>query len=125
VVPKNVRAGVKGPLALVLASTRMFTVMLVTPGAMRHSAWTEPLMLAPVSACVVASSTTEPVFVNVSVTRVKTVEPKPGIEDDPVYWMVVPTFVDHTTRSAPLGSEPPVLFVFSPNGTVVAALMPR
>src|SRR5690242_10275982 len=39
--------------------------------------------------------------------------------------MVVEPSADHTTRSAPAGSEPPVLFVFSPNGTVVALLMPR
>src|SRR5512147_2097088 len=103
----------------------MLTVMLLTLGAMRHRAWTEPLMLVPVRACVVASSTTEPVLLKVRVTRVKTVEPKPGIEDEPVYWMVVPPFVDHTTRSVPLGSEPPVLFVFSPNGTEVFLLMPR
>ena len=49
--------------------------MLLTAGPMRHSACTEPLMLVPVSACVVASSTTEPVPLNVSVTRVKTVPP--------------------------------------------------
>jgi hypothetical protein len=70
VVPKNVFAGVHGPEALVLASIKTFTVTLVP--LTRQSAWTEPLMLAPVSAWVVASSTTEPpAFVNVSVTRVK------------------------------------------------------
>jgi len=75
VVPKNVLAGEKGPLALVLASICTLTAMLVTAGPMRHSACTEPLMLAPVRACVVASSTTEPVPPKVRVTRVKTVPP--------------------------------------------------
>jgi hypothetical protein len=126
VVPKNVRAGVKGPPELKLASTSTLTVMLVTAGPIRHSACTEPLMFVPVRACVVASSTTEPVPVNVSVTRVKMVEPKPGIEVEPVYWMLVAPFgVCHTTRSVPLGSEPPVLFIFSPNGTEVSRLIPR
>src|SRR5689334_24426824 len=99
--------------------------MLATLDAMCHSACTEPLMLAPVRACVVASSTTEPVPLNVSVTRVKTVPPPLEIAVDPVYWMVVDPFVDHTTRSVPVGSEPPLLFIFSPNGRVVWLLMPR
>jgi hypothetical protein len=82
-VPKNVSAGVKGPPELVLASISTLTVMLLTAGPMRHSACTEPLMLAPVRACVVASSTTEPVPLKMSVTRVKTV-PKLEIDVDPV-----------------------------------------
>ena len=73
VVPKKVSAGVNGPAALVLASIRTLTVMLLTALPMRQREWTEPLMLAPVSACVVASSTTAPVPLNVSVTRVNTV----------------------------------------------------
>jgi len=82
-VPKNVSAGEKGPPELVLASTSTLTVMLLTADPMCHSACTEPLMLVPVKACVVASSTTEPVPLNVRVTRVKTV-PKVLIEVDPV-----------------------------------------
>jgi hypothetical protein len=37
---------------------------------------------------------------------------------------VVAPFTDHTTRSVPLGSVAPLLFIFSPNGTPVALLMP-
>jgi hypothetical protein len=81
VVPKNVRAAVQGPPALVLASIRELTVMLLTAGPMRHSECTAPLAL--LSACVVASSTTEPVPLNVSVCRVNTV-PKVVIVVDPV-----------------------------------------
>jgi hypothetical protein len=55
--------------------------MLLTVGAMRQSEWTAPLAL--VSACVVASSTTEPEPVNVSVNRVNAV-PKVAMEVDPV-----------------------------------------
>jgi hypothetical protein len=73
VVPKNSSAGENGPPALVLASIRTFTLKLLTAAPMRQSAWTEPLMLEPVSACVVASSATAPVPLNVSVTRVNTV----------------------------------------------------
>ena len=129
-VPKYVSAGVHGPLALSLASIRTLTVMLRTVGAMRHRECTEPLMLAPVRACVVASSTTEPVPLNVSVTRVKAVaDPPPSVGSMlyvvwPVYWTVVEPSDDHTNRSAPLGSELLVLFIFSPNGTVVLSLMP-
>src|ERR1051326_5096953 len=131
VVPKYVSAAVHGPLELSLASIRTLTVMLRTPGAMRQSACTEPLMLAPVRPCVVASSTTEPVPLNVRVTRVKAVaEPPPSLGSMlyvvcPVYWIwVVPGFVDHTNRSAPLGSKLLVLFIFSPNGNAVLLLMP-
>jgi hypothetical protein len=84
VVPKNVLAGEKGPPELVLASTCTPTDMLVTAGPMRHSACTEPLMLLPIRACVVASSTTEPVPLNVRVTRVKTVPPPLEIDVCPV-----------------------------------------
>ncbi len=127
VVPKNVAAGVKGPLELVLARICTFTVRLVTVGAMRHSACTEPLMLAPVRPCVVASSTTEPDPPNVRSTRVKTLAgPPDDIAVCPEYWMVVaPLGLNQTTRSAPLGSEPPLLFILSPNGDPVAVLMPR
>ena len=73
VVPKKVRAAVQGPLALVLASTRTLTVMLLTNGAIRHSECTAPLAL--LSAFVVASLTIEPAPLNVSVIRVNTVPP--------------------------------------------------
>ena len=80
VVPKYVSAAVHGPLALSLASISTLTVRLVTAGSMRQSACTEPLMLAPVRPCVVASSTTEPVPLKVSVTRVKAVAvPPPAV----------------------------------------------
>src|SRR5262245_11395556 len=106
---------------MVLAWTCTLTVMLLTAGPMRHSACTEPLMLVPVRACVVASSTTEPVPLNVRSVRVNTVPPPLEIVVDPVYWMVVAPFgVVHTTRSVPLGSEPPLLFILSPNGDPVA-----
>jgi hypothetical protein len=82
VVPKNVRAGVQGPLALVLASTRALTVMLPTLGSMRQSECTAPLAL--LNACVVASSTTEPVLLNVSVMRVNAVPPPLEIAVCPV-----------------------------------------
>jgi hypothetical protein len=130
VVPKYVSAAVHGPLALSLASISTLTVMLVTAGSMRQSACTDPLMFVPVSPCVVVSSTTEPVPLKVSVTRVKAVaDPPPSLASMlyvvcPVYWMVVAPFTDHTNRSAPLGSELLVLFIFSPNGTVVFWLMP-
>jgi hypothetical protein len=39
--------------------------------------------------------------------------------------MVVAPFADHTTRSVPIGSEPPLLFILSPNGSVVPLSMPR
>src|SRR5262249_53185717 len=100
--------------------------MLLTAGPMRHKACTEPLMLAPVSACVVASSTTESGPLNVRVTRVKMVLPKPVCAVAPVYWIVVAPFgLAHTTISVPLGSEPPLLFCLSPNGDAVDLLMPR
>src|SRR5689334_20632729 len=122
-VPKKVSAAVHGPEELVLASMRALTVMLLTLGPMRQRECTEPLMLAPVSPCVVASSTTEPVPPNVSVARVNTV-PNPVIVVDPVYWIVVAPSAAHTNRSVPVGSEPALLFIFSPNGTVVLLLMP-
>ena len=81
VVPKNVRAAVHGPPELVLASIRALTVMLLTAGAMRHSECTAPLAL--LNATVVASSTTDPVPLNVSVIRRNTV-PKVVIVVDPV-----------------------------------------
>src|SRR5579862_2360751 len=91
-LPKNTSAGENGPLALVpLASSRALTVMLLTAGPIRHSEWTAPLAL--LSACVVASSATDPVPVNESVMRVKAV-PKPVIEVDPVYWMLDAPSVD-------------------------------
>ena len=65
--------------------------MLLTADPIRHSEWTAPLAL--LSACVVASSTTAPVPVKVSVMRVKTV-PKPVIEVDPVYTMLLAPSVD-------------------------------
>lgn len=83
VVPKKTSAGEKGPAAAVLASIRTLTVKLLTAAPMRQSAWTEPLMLAPVRAWVVASSTTVPVLLNVRVTRVKTV-PKVLMVVEPV-----------------------------------------
>jgi hypothetical protein len=73
VVPKYTSAGCQAPAPASLASTRTLTVMLLTALPMRHKACTEPLMLVPVSACVVASSTTAPDPLNVSVTRVSTV----------------------------------------------------
>src|SRR6185369_13000812 len=39
--------------------------------------------------------------------------------------VVAPFGLDHTTRSVPLGSEPPLLFILSPNGSPVDLLMPR
>src|SRR6266481_2540356 len=39
--------------------------------------------------------------------------------------VVAPLGLDHTTRSVPLGSEPPLLTIVSPNGSVVDLLMPR
>src|SRR6185369_13805213 len=39
--------------------------------------------------------------------------------------VVAPFGLDHTTRSVPLGSEPPLLTIVSPNGSVVDLLMPR
>lgn len=39
--------------------------------------------------------------------------------------MNVEPFADHTNRSVPVGSEPPVLFILSPNGSVVLLLMPK
>ena len=75
-------------------------------------------MLVPVRACVVASSTTEPVPLNVSVTRMKGEPPPLEMVVCPVYWMVVAPFTDHTTRSVPLGSVTPLLFIFSPIGVV-------
>src|SRR6516164_1939691 len=119
VVPKYVSAAVQGPAALSLASINAVTVMLLTAGPMRHSACTEPLILGPVNPCVVASSTTEPVPLNVSVTRVKAVAEPPPLMlyvVDPVYWTVVAPSAAHTNLSVPLGSEPPLLFIFSPNG---------
>src|SRR5689334_5300149 len=99
--------------------------MLLTAGPTRHSACTEPLMLVPVRAWVVASSTTEPVPLNVRSTCVKTV-PKVAIVVEPLYWMVVAPFgLVHTTRSVPLGSVAPVLTIVSPNGDAVDLLMPR
>jgi hypothetical protein len=80
-VPKNVRAGVQGPLELVLASMIALTVMLLTLGSMRHSECTAPLAL--LSAMVVASVTSEPAPLNVSRSRVNTV-PKVVIVVDPV-----------------------------------------
>jgi hypothetical protein len=38
--------------------------------------------------------------------------------------MKVTPFDDHANRSVPVGSDPPLLFVFSPNGTPVALLIP-
>jgi len=72
------------------ASIRTLTVMALTPDPMRHREWTPgavllpvlPRMLVPVSACVVASLTTAPVPLNVSVTRTSTF-PKPTIDDVP------------------------------------------
>jgi len=122
-VPKNASAGLNGPPAAVLASISALTVRLPTDGAIRHSECTEPLMFVPVSPCVVASSTTWPVPLKVSVSRVKTV-PKVVIVVEPVYWIVVVPSADHTNRSVPLGSEPPLLFILSPNGDAVRLLMP-
>jgi len=82
VVPKNVRAGEKGPPELVLASISTLTVMLLTAGPMRHSECTAPLAL--LSACVVPSSMTAPEPLNVSVARKNTV-PKFVCEVEPVY----------------------------------------
>src|SRR5262245_58378971 len=106
VVPKNVRAAVHGPPELVLASIRTLTVMLLTPEPIRHSECTAPLAL--VSACVVASSTTAPVLVNVSVARRNTV-PNVVIVVEPVYWMKPAPSVDQEKISDPVGSVAPVL----------------
>jgi hypothetical protein len=119
-VPKNVLAGVQGPPELALPSISTLTVMLLTDGAMRHKECTAPLAL--LNACVVASSTTDPVPLKVSVARVKTV-PTVLIVVEPVYWIVVAPSVDQLKISAPLGSAPPVLFIFSPNGTVPAGTL--
>ncbi len=120
VVPKNVRAGVHGPPELVLASIRTLTVMLLTPAPMRQSECTAPFAL--LSACVVASSTTVPELLKVSVARRNTV-PKVVIVVEPVYWMNVPPSVDHEKISAPVGSVLPLLFIFSPNGDVPAGTL--
>src|SRR5262249_18464861 len=77
-VPKYTSAGDQTPAPASLASIRTLTDMLLTAAPMRQSEWTpgavlgpdDPRMLAPVSACVVASLTTAPVPLNVSVTRV-------------------------------------------------------
>jgi hypothetical protein len=81
-------------------------------------------MFVPVCACVVASSTSVPEPLNVSVIRVETV-PRPVMVLVPVYriWFVA-GFVDHENSSAVVGSEPPLLFIFSPNGVAVDLLMP-
>ncbi len=120
VVPKNVRAAVHGPLELVLASIRTLTVMLLTAEPMRQSECTAPLAL--LSACVVASSTTTPVLLNVRVARRKTV-PNVVIEVEPVYWMKLAPSVDQEKISVPVGSVVPLLFIFSPYGTVPAGTL--
>jgi hypothetical protein len=79
-VPKYTSAGCQAPVPASLASIRTLTVMLLTAPPMRQSECTPcgvllpvaPRMLVPVSACVVASLTTAPVPLNVSVTRVST-----------------------------------------------------
>src|SRR5205085_5221901 len=109
--PKNTSAAENGPPELALASSSALTVMLLTAGPIRQSECTAPLAL--LSACVVASSTTDPVPVNVSVMRVKAV-PKPVIVVDPVYWIVVAPSVDQEQISVPVGCVVPLLFVFSP-----------
>jgi hypothetical protein len=81
-LPKYTSAGEKTPAPAVLASIRTLTVTLLA-AATRQSECTpwgvpapvNPRMLAPVSACVVASLTTTPVPLNVSVTRVSTSVP--------------------------------------------------
>jgi hypothetical protein len=122
VVPNNVRAAVKGPLAeVVLASMATFTVMLLTPAPMRHSECTAPLAL--LSAIVVASVTRVPAPLNVNRSRVKTVPGPPlEIEVVPMYVITVPDEVECAKISPPLGCVPvvgvPVPFISSPIGTV-------
>jgi hypothetical protein len=120
VSPKNVLAAVHGPLELVLASMRTLTVMLLTDEPMRQSECTAPLAL--LSACVVASSTTAPVPLNVSVARKNTV-PKSVIVVEPVYWMKFAPSVDQEKISEPVGFVVPSLFIFSPYGTVPAGTL--
>lgn len=86
-MPKYVLAGDQTFAPALLASIRTLTVRLLTADPMRQRECTPggvllpvlPRMLAPVSACVVASLITTPVPENVSVTRVSTL-PKPEID---------------------------------------------
>jgi hypothetical protein len=82
-VPKYTSAGCQAPVPVSLASIRTLYVRLLTAAPMRQSECTpwavlgpvSPRMLVPMSACVVASLTTAPVPLNVSVTRVSTSGP--------------------------------------------------
>jgi hypothetical protein len=104
--------------------------MPLTVGSIRQSEWITPFDEEQppaghelVSPCVVASSITEPVPVNVSVRRVKAVAVPPPwrlYRVEPVYWMEVAPSVDHAKISPPVGCELAV-FIVSPIG--VAALL--
>jgi hypothetical protein len=83
-------AGCHAPEPALAASISTLTVMLETPLPIRQSECTPgavlvpvlPRMFAPVRPCVVASLTTAPVLLKVSVTRMSTF-PKPTIELNP------------------------------------------
>jgi hypothetical protein len=90
-LPKYTSAGDQALAPALLASISTLTVKALTAEPMRQSECTPgavplpvfPRMLAPVSAWVVASLTTTPVPLKVSVTRVSTL-PKPTIDVCPV-----------------------------------------
>jgi hypothetical protein len=130
-LPKYVDAGDQELAPALLASMRTVTLKLATPEPTRQRVFTPgavlgpplPRMLAPVSACVVASCTSVPEPLKVRVTRVSTF-PKPEIAVVPWYRIWFAAGLDWKSQSSlPLGSLAAVS-IWSPNGTVMLRLTP-